>query len=94
MNKQDLINKLSERSNMKKVHCEKVITDFINILKESVAQGHDVKIRGFGTFEKCKRAQRIGIDPRNGSKIRIPSSWVARFRTHKEFKKSMNPEEQ
>lgn len=86
MNKADLINKLAERTKFHKEHCEGMITDLIDIVKEQVAKGDEVKIIGFGTFLKYKRKQRVGRNPQTGAEIKIPSTWAVKFRVHEQFK--------
>ncbi|MBP6738763.1 MAG: HU family DNA-binding protein [Leptospiraceae bacterium] len=86
MNKANLIDKLAERTGLTKAHCEVMITNFIDTIKEQVVKGEEVKILGFGTFIKYKRKQKIGRNPQTGAEIKIPSTWAVKFRVHEQFK--------
>jgi nucleoid DNA-binding protein len=47
----------------------------------------EVRIQGFGTFKKSKRAARTGVNPQNPKeKIKIPAMNVVTFKAGSEFK--------
>lgn len=49
----------------------------------AVGNGHEVAIRGFGTFEPRQRAEHIGRNPRTGAEVLIAASRKMGFRPAK-----------
>ena len=52
MNKQQLVAELSIKSEITKKDAEKHITNLFDIIMETTSSGENVKIVGFGGFEK------------------------------------------
>lgn len=50
MNKKELIDKLSEKTNYNKTVCLKVFNETINLIKESFYFGASIRIKDFGKF--------------------------------------------
>ena len=62
----------------------------IDTIIEKVADGEEIRIVGFGTFERRERKERIGSDPRTNEKITIPASKVPAFKAGKAFKDAVD----
>ncbi len=60
MNKTDLIALVSEKAEISKKDAEKAVNAVIDTIIESVAEGQEIRIVGFGTFERHERSERIG----------------------------------
>jgi DNA-binding protein HU-beta len=86
MNKNELITKLATETNLTKADCQRVLETTIEITKKAVKKGEEVRLIGFGTFIRAKRAARRGRNPQTGKEIKIPAHNVPRFRPGKEFK--------
>ncbi|RME17016.1 MAG: HU family DNA-binding protein [Bdellovibrio sp.] len=86
MNKAQLIEKLSQRTKLTKTQTETILDATLEIIQESVVKGEDVKLVGFGIFDKAVRKQRNGRNPKTGETIVIPETIVPRFRPGKDFK--------
>jgi DNA-binding protein HU-beta len=89
MNKQQLVEKISSETKYTKADCARVLDAMIFNVKKAVKKGDEVKLVGFGTFTKLKRKARSGVNPRTGEAIKIPSTWVPKFRAGEEFKTSV-----
>ena len=59
MRKLDIINQIFLKSNLNKQEIKYIIESFMNEIKESLNNGENVYLRGFGTFELKKRARSI-----------------------------------
>lgn len=94
MNKAELIDRVSKKTKLTKTHSELILDAAIDIIQRSVSSGEEVKIVGFGTFDRAARKQRNGRNPKTGSTIVIPAVRVPRFRPGKEFKQLVDPEVQ
>lgn len=86
MNKAQLIEKLSKKTNLPKTQAESVLDAALEIIQASVSNGEDVKLVGFGTFDRSQRKERNGRNPKTGKAIVIPATTVPRFRPGKDFK--------
>lgn len=91
MNKAELIERVSKKTKMTKTQTEIVLDAAIEVIQKAVSSGDEVKIVGFGTFDRASRKQRNGRNPKTGSTIIIPASRVPRFRPGKEFKSLVEP---
>ncbi len=86
MNKNELIAKVAEETNLTKADCQRVIEATLDCTKKCVKKGEEVRLVGFGTFVRAKRAARKGRNPQTGKEIQIKAHWTPRFRAGKEFK--------
>lgn len=86
MNKNELVEKVSTETHLTKADCQRVIDATIELTKSAVKKGDDVRLIGFGTFLRSKRAARRGRNPQTGKEIQIKAHWAPRFRAGKEFK--------
>ena len=86
MNKNELIAKVAEETSLTKADCQRVIEATLETTKKAVKKGEEVRLVGFGTFVRSKRAARKGRNPQTGKEIQIKAHHVPRFRAGKEFK--------
>lgn len=86
MNKTDLIQLVAEKIAFTKKDSEKAVNAVLDGIMETVKKGEKVQIIGFGTFEKRKRAAKIGRNPSTGQQIKIPATNVPVFKAGKSFK--------
>ena len=87
MNKKELVENLIEKSGEKKA--EKVLNAFIETVKEAVANGDNVQLVGFGTFEARERAARDARNPQTGATLKIAAHNVPVFKPGKAFKEAV-----
>ena len=90
MNKFDLIQIVSEKADVSKLDAESVIDEFLFQIEKAVIKGEEVKISGFGIFEKKARKERRGTNPADGSIIIIPAKSTVSFRPSKMLKAKVN----
>lgn len=86
MNKTDLIDKLADHTGLSKVDAKRAIEAFTAIVMDSLAEGEEVVLVGFGTFSISKRGARKGRNPQTGKEINIPARKVPKFKVGKAFK--------
>ena len=86
MNKATLISKIAEKSDLSKKQVETVLNTFIDTVLETLKEGDQVQLMGFGTFEVKERAARIGRKPSTGESIEIPAKKIPSFKPGKGFK--------
>ena len=87
MNKQELIDALAGKMQSGRAEAEKALQAFIEVVQESLKNGQEVNISGFGSFEVVDRSARMGVNPQNpAEKIQIPATKVPKFRAGKGLK--------
>ena len=86
MNKNELIRAIAEKSDFTLKDTEVLLSTFVEVVEETVANGEKVKIVGFGTFEPRERAGREGRNPKTQEVIQIPPTVTPAFSVGKEFK--------
>jgi DNA-binding protein HU-beta len=90
VNKNDLIQKLSERTGLEREEATKAIEGIFDLIIEALKSGDEVRLTGFGVFEVSHRAGGKGRNPQTGAEIEIKPSKQPRFRAGKQFKDALN----
>lgn len=89
MNKTQLVNKLAERTELKKKDVAAVLDAFTETVKEELAEGRKVQLVGFGTFKVQERAARNGRNPQTGERLVIAARKAPVFKAGSAFKDSV-----
>lgn len=66
-----------------------VVDALFEIILKTLAKGDEVKIPGFGNFRVARRAERMGVNPKTGEKIKIAASIKPKFRAGKLLKEAV-----
>lgn len=97
MNKSELVQALSSRTELNRADATRAVEALFNpddgLIADALRSGDKVQITGFGTFETRHRKARTGRNPRTGTEIRIPPTVSASFRPGKALKDSVRPAE-
>ena len=86
MNKTELINVVAEKAALSKKDSESAVTAALDAITAALAEGDEVRLVGFGTFEVKKREARIGRNPKTKEEIQIPATKVPAFKPGKALK--------
>ena len=86
MNKSQLIDKIAAGADISKAAAGRALDAIIASVTESLKEGDDVALVGFGTFAVKERAARTGKNPATGEHIDIPASKAPAFKAGKAFK--------
>ena len=86
MNKSELINAVAEKAALSKKDSEAAVTAALDAITAALAEGDEVRLVGFGTFEVKKREARIGRNPKTKEEIQIPATKVPAFKPGKALK--------
>jgi integration host factor subunit beta len=73
MNRSDLINALKDKVALSRKDAGKVVDTFFDSLKETLAKGERVEIRGFGSFSVKHYKPYTGRNPKTGAQIHVTS---------------------
>ena len=71
--KDELIHQIAARAGLNLKETSKVIDAFTEVVREDVAQGHEVRLMGFGTWNLRDVAARKVKSIRGGKQITIPA---------------------
>ena len=85
MRKADLINKISDKTGIPKVDVLVTLETMFKEIKQSLADGENIYIRGFGSFIIKKRAAKIGRNIKKNVAVEIPEHFIPAFKPSKEF---------
>lgn len=90
MNKNDLIAKVAELSDLPKADATKAVDSVFEAITDALKEGDEVRLVGFGTFAVTRREATEGRNPRTGEPIPIPASNQPKFRAGKGLKDAVN----
>lgn len=84
--KANLVDKISNRLGLSKAEAQNLVENFFEILSNSLENGDDVKISGFGTFKLKKKNTRPGRNPMTGEVIPVSARTIVKFSASSKFK--------
>lgn len=88
--KYDLIDSVYQNNDVEKNVIVKVVDSFIESLKNSMAEGSTIELRGFGTFEpRLRKGRERARNPKTGEIVKMDPHYVAIFRSGKDLKKAL-----
>lgn len=85
MRKADIISEISEKTGVPKVDVLVTLEAFFKEVKDSLAEGENIYIRGFGSFITKTRAAKIGRNIKKNVAIEIPEHQIPAFKPSKMF---------
>jgi DNA-binding protein HU-beta len=85
MRKSDLITNISDKTGIPKVDVLVSLETMLKEIKENLARGENIYIRGFGSFITKKRAAKIGRNIKKNVAVEIPEHYIPAFKPSKEF---------
>ena len=85
MRKADLVTAISEKTGVPKVDVLVTLETFFKEVKNTLSDGENVYIRGFGSFVIKKRAKKIGRHIKKNVAIEIPEHYIPSFKPAKIF---------
>jgi len=93
MTKSALIEKIAEKvEGLSKKQTEVIVETLFDTIKESLANGGKVEIRGFGNFRLRSRNARKARNPKTGEAVEVPPKKVPYFKVGKELREMVNKE--
>jgi len=90
MNNSDLVTALKNRAALSTKEAKSFCDTFFGVIKESLANGNRVEIRGFGSFMVKNYKAYTGRNPKSGEKIQVPPKKLPFFKVGKELKEMVD----
>ena len=85
MTKADIVNEISLKTVIEKIAVQTTIEAFFNEVKGAVSSGENVYLRGFGSFEVKRRAEKTGRNISQNTTLVIPAHNIPAFKPSKKF---------
>ncbi len=89
MNKGEFIDRLSDRTDLTKKEARKLLDSVLDLVQETLLQGEEVKLVGFGKFAVRARKASSRINPQTKRPIQVAAKVVPLFRPGKELKRQI-----
>jgi len=83
--KADVIAQIAEKTGIDKADVSITVEAFFNVVKNSMADGENIYVRGFGSFVNKKRAKKIARNISKNTAIVIDEHYVPSFKPSKVF---------
>ena len=90
MNKSELVAHIATSAGLTKAQATAALQAFETSVIDTLANGGEVTLIGFGTFKVTDRTARTGRNPKTGEEIQIVASKVPTFKAGKAFKEAVN----
>ena len=90
MNKSQLIEAIAIKAGVSKKEAEDILQSFVDFTIETLQNGGEVTLTGFGTFSAKTRHARMGVNPQNPKeRIEIPEVIIPKFKAGKALKDAL-----
>ena len=90
MNKSELVAHIATSAGLTKAQATAALQAVETGVIDTLSNGGEVTLIGFGTFKVTDRAARTGRNPKTGEEIQIVASKVPTFKAGKAFKQALN----
>lgn len=90
MNKSELVSAVAAKTDFTKADTERALKAFMDTITETLKEGDQVTLIGFGTFLVRERKARTGRNPRTGETIQIKAANNPAFKAGKALKDAVN----
>lgn len=85
MTKAEVINQIAEKTGIDKADVSTTVEAFFNVVKNSMAEGDNIYVRGFGSFINKKRARKVARNISKNTAIIIDEHFIPSFKPAKVF---------
>lgn len=85
MTKADIIAEIAEKTGIDRGDVSTTVEAFFNVVRNNMAEGHNIYIRGFGSFINKRRAEKVGRNISKNTAIVIKEHYIPSFKPSKSF---------
>ena len=89
MNKMGLVEAVQQKIGITKRSAEDAVDCVFDTIMQTLGQGEEVSISGFGTFLVKERSARAGVNPRTKERIQVAATKTPKFRAGKSLKEAV-----
>lgn len=85
MTKAEIVAEIANKTGIEKVAVQAVVESFMETVKDTMSEGENVYLRGFGSFIVKRRAEKTGRNISKNTTIIIPAHNIPAFKPAKTF---------
>ena len=85
MTKAEIVAEIASKTGIEKVAVQATVEAFMDTIKNSMTNGENVYLRGFGSFIIKQRAEKTGRNISKNTTIIIPAHYIPSFKPAKSF---------
>ncbi|ADH85566.1 integration host factor subunit alpha [Desulfurivibrio alkaliphilus] len=93
LTKADLIQEVYQRHNLSKSQATEVVEIFLSVAKDSLQEGEDLLLSGFGKFSVKQKNSRRGRNPQTGEELMLAPRRVITFKPSGLLRQRVNGKE-
>jgi len=86
MTKADVVNEIARATGLDRASVLATVESFMEVVKESLANGENVYLRGFGTFAIKERAEKLARNISKNTTLIVPAHKIPSFKPCDTFK--------
>jgi DNA-binding protein HU-beta len=83
--RQELTKRIATQAQLTQKKAAEVLEATLDHIRDSLKQGHEVRLVGFGSFKVRRSAARKGVNPRDRKPLTVPAKNRVRFSPGKEL---------
>lgn len=89
MTKAEIIAEISSKTGLEKTDVTTAVEAFFTVVKDSMVNGNNIYVRGFGSFVNKKRARKVARNISKNTSLIIEEHFIPSFKPAKSFVKSV-----
>jgi integration host factor subunit beta len=87
--KKELIDRIAENTQAKRVVVKRIIQSFLNEVIDELADDNRLEFRDFGVFETRTRAARVAQNPKTLQRVQVPAKRTVKFKMGRLMKQKL-----
>ncbi|MCK6485541.1 MAG: integration host factor subunit beta [Phycisphaerae bacterium] len=87
--KKDLIDRIADQTEMKRVEVKRIIQSFLDEIVLELGKGNRLEFRDFGVFECKVRAARMAQNPKTLERVQVPVKRTVKFKIGRLMKQNL-----
>ena len=89
MTKAEVISEIADKTGIEKSDVQATVEAFFKVVKDSMSEGNNIYVRGFGSFVNKKRARKVARNISKNTSIIIDEHYIPSFKPSKTFVKKI-----
>lgn len=89
MTKADIVSEIAKTTGIDKAAVLSVVEQFMTVVKDSLAHGENIYLRGFGSFIVKQRAEKTARNISKNNTLVIPAHNIPAFKPANSFKEDL-----
>ncbi|MBA2394949.1 MAG: HU family DNA-binding protein [Ktedonobacteraceae bacterium] len=87
--RQELSRRIAKQAKLSQKQASEVLEATLDVIREALQDGEEVRLVGFGSFKVRQSAARKGVNPRDRQPIEVPAKERVRFFPGKELSEAV-----